>query len=65
MFDIGGNKFRLVTVIDYVHHRVYIRNVLTHADYDRNAWKADPGPRLPPRSGVGREDKSHKDKKGP
>ena len=39
VFDIGGNKYRLITSIHYNRRKVYIRNVLTHAEYDREAWK--------------------------
>lgn len=39
VFDIGGNKYRLVTAIHYNRKKVYIRHVLTHADYDRENWK--------------------------
>ena len=35
IFDIGGNKFRLVVKIDYVVGLVLIRFVGTHAAYDR------------------------------
>ena len=41
IFDIGGNKFRLITHIKYEWSRVYILHVLTHKDYDRDQWKAD------------------------
>jgi mRNA interferase HigB len=41
IFDIGGNKFRIITLIDYVHQAVLITHVLTHAEYDRNKWKND------------------------
>jgi mRNA interferase HigB len=34
IFDIGGNKFRVIAVIHYNRGRVYIRHVFTHADYD-------------------------------
>jgi mRNA interferase HigB len=38
-FDIGGNKYRLVTNVRYTTDtnvgRVWIRHVFTHADYDR------------------------------
>ncbi len=49
IFNIGGNKYRLIAAIHYettgadgnvVEGRVYIRNVLTHAEYDRDGWKA-------------------------
>lgn len=39
VFDIGGNKFRLVAAIHYNRKKVYIRHVLTHAEYDRGNWK--------------------------
>ncbi len=39
IFDIGGNKYRLIAVIHYNRGRVYIRHVLTHAEYDRGKWK--------------------------
>lgn len=35
VFDIGGNKYRLVVTMRYDLQRVYIRHVLTHAEYDR------------------------------
>lgn len=35
VFDIGGNKYRLVVSIRYDLQRVYIRHVLTHGEYDR------------------------------
>lgn len=39
VFNIGGNKFRLITKIDYRCQLVFIKHVLTHADYDRENWK--------------------------
>lgn len=39
VFDIGGNKYRLIAAIHYNRGKVYLRHVLTHADYDRGAWK--------------------------
>jgi mRNA interferase HigB len=41
VFNIGGNEYRLVTYIDYRHRKVFIRAVLTHADYDKGDWKHD------------------------
>jgi mRNA interferase HigB len=35
IFDVGGNKFRLIVVIHYNRRRVYVRYVFTHAEYDR------------------------------
>lgn len=39
VFDIGGNKYRLITSIHYNRHKVFIRAVLTHTEYDRGHWK--------------------------
>ena len=39
VFDIKGNRYRLITEINYRFQRVYIRRVLTHAGYDREGWK--------------------------
>lgn len=41
IFDVGGNKYRLIVKVRYRTKRVYIRYVLTHSDYDKNAWKDD------------------------
>ena len=39
VFNIGGNKYRLITSIHFNRHKVYIRHVLTHPEYDIGAWK--------------------------
>lgn len=39
VFNIKGNSFRLIAEINYKSGRVFIRHVLTHAEYDRGAWK--------------------------
>jgi len=35
VFDIAGNKVRLIAAIHYNRQKVYIRSVLTHAEYDK------------------------------
>jgi mRNA interferase HigB len=34
IFDVGGNKYRVLTVIHYIRQCVYIRHVFTHSEYD-------------------------------
>lgn len=41
VFDIGGNKYRLVVTMRYKHQIVYIGHVLTHAEYDRKLRLGD------------------------
>lgn len=41
VFNIGGNKFRLVAVIDDERHKVFVRAVLDHKEYDKGEWKQD------------------------
>ncbi len=42
IFNIGGNNYRLIAFVDYEYHKVFIRHVLTHVEYDREEWKNDP-----------------------
>ena len=35
IFDIGGNKYRLVMHVSYLYRRVLVKFVGTHKDYDR------------------------------
>lgn len=39
VFNIGGNKSRLIAAIHYNRKRLYIRAVLTHEEYDQSKWK--------------------------
>jgi mRNA interferase HigB len=39
VFNIGGNKVRLIAAIHYNRKIVYIRAVLTHREYDEGTWK--------------------------
>jgi mRNA interferase HigB len=39
VFDVAGNRYRLITAIHYNRGKVYIRHVLTHRAYDLGKWK--------------------------
>lgn len=39
VFNIGGNKYRLIASLHFNRGKVYIRHVLTHREYDRGAWQ--------------------------
>lgn len=39
VFNIGGNNYRLIASINYKAQIVFIKEVLTHADYDTDRWK--------------------------
>lgn len=39
VFNVGGNKYRLIAEIKYRYQEVYLRHVLTHAEYDKGRWK--------------------------
>src|SRR5690349_14667173 len=55
VFNVGGNKYRLVTRVLYPSQKVFILKVMTHSEYDQNAWKEECGclqgpPRRAPKS---------------
>lgn len=39
VFNIGGNKYRLIASIHFNRGKVYIRHVLPHAEYDKGGWR--------------------------
>lgn len=39
VFNISGNKYRLITIVDYALQFVSIECVLTHAEYDEARWR--------------------------
>lgn len=48
VFNIGGNKYRLVTRILYPSQKVFVLRIMTHAEYDKDKWKEECGCYTPP-----------------
>jgi mRNA interferase HigB len=48
VFNIGGNKYRLVTRILYPSRKVFVLKVMTHQEYDQDKWKGECGCCQPP-----------------
>jgi mRNA interferase HigB len=42
IFNIKGNRYRLITGINYQQSIIFIKYVLTHAEYSKEDWKNDP-----------------------
>jgi mRNA interferase HigB len=39
VFNLSGNRYRLVTEVFYEGQTILVRQVLTHAEYDKGDWK--------------------------
>lgn len=39
VFNIKGNEYRLITIVNYAVGTVLVREVLTHAEYSKGHWK--------------------------
>jgi mRNA interferase HigB len=39
VFNIAGNKYRLIAAIHFNRQMLFIRYIFTHAEYDRGGWK--------------------------
>jgi mRNA interferase HigB len=39
VFNIKGNEYRLISLIFYRSKKLFIRDVITHAEYDKGRWK--------------------------
>jgi mRNA interferase HigB len=39
VFDVGGNRYRIAAAVHYDKQRIYVRQVMTHAEYNRNNWR--------------------------
>lgn len=39
VFNVGGNKYRLIASVNFEVKTLLVRHVLTHQEYDRGGWK--------------------------
>lgn len=39
IFDIGGNKLRLIASIHFNRQKIYICHILSHKEYDKGNWR--------------------------
>ena len=39
IFNIKGNRYRLIVRVAFQYRRVYIKEFLTHSEYTKGAWK--------------------------
>jgi mRNA interferase HigB len=39
VFNIKGNSYRLIAAINYKSQTIFLKSVLTHAEYDKEDWK--------------------------
>ncbi len=39
VFNVAGNKYRLIAAIHFNWQMLFIRYILAHAEYDRGGWK--------------------------
>jgi mRNA interferase HigB len=48
VFNIGGNKYRLIARVLYPSQKLFVLKVLTHKEYDEDTWKDEYGCFAPP-----------------
>jgi mRNA interferase HigB len=43
VFNIGGNKYRMISRVRYATQKVFVLKVMTHSEYDKDKWKDECG----------------------
>ena len=38
IFNILGNRYRLIAVVSWRNQRIYVKALFTHREYERNIW---------------------------
>ena len=39
VFDVKGNEYRLLTIVNFANQFVQVLELLTHSEYDKDRWK--------------------------
>jgi mRNA interferase HigB len=39
VFNVGGNKYRVIVALHYNRQKVFILQILSHAEYNKGVWK--------------------------
>jgi mRNA interferase HigB len=39
VFNVGGGRYRLIARVNHRAQRVFVRAILTHAEYDKGGWQ--------------------------
>ena len=39
VFNISGNKYRMITRVNFMSKRIFILDILTHSEYSKNTWR--------------------------
>ena len=39
VFNVGGNKYRLIAEVNFRSKTLFIRQILTHKEYDEGKWR--------------------------
>jgi mRNA interferase HigB len=40
VFDFGGNKYRLISEMNFTRKVLFIRGIMTHKEYEKGGWKS-------------------------
>jgi len=43
VFNVGGNKYRLICRVRYATQKVFVLKIMTHGEYDVGKWKDECG----------------------
>jgi mRNA interferase HigB len=38
VFNLGHNRYRLITTVFFATREIYVKTLLTHKEYDRKEW---------------------------